>query len=236
MATHEQTGVGDVNTRLLRALAEELRLPLVQIARQAELSQNSKDLKSNLKNIEATAEATLGLLDSYLLTTRLLLEQQTLDLSPVPVSATLYDSAQDVYKLAKLYEAEIDIEVHGKCGQAMAHPTGLRAALSSLAYNFIYAPTQKKTKVAFFASRHHGIVHTGVISNNQFNKHDLDEARQLFGSARQPSAKLSGRGGAGVFVADKIFSAMSSSLKVGHVHKSAGLFGELTPNQQLALI
>ena len=57
---------GDEQVRLLRALAEQLKLPLIQIARGAELAHQQKDM-SSYADISYTADMTLRLIDSYLL-------------------------------------------------------------------------------------------------------------------------------------------------------------------------
>jgi hypothetical protein len=236
MSDHEKTGVADVNTRLLRALAEELKLPLLQIARQAELGKQT-DTQKSLQIIETTADATLALVDSYLLTTQILLQQQALELQPVSVTAALYDSAQHLQRLSKLYNAKVDIEVHGKCGQAMAHPAGLQAALTALAYSFMSGSNGEKKRIIFFANKCEEGISTGVVSTKtSFNSHDLETARRLYGNAHQPAASISSGSGAGVYIADQLFAAMASSMRVTRQRKSAGLLATLLPNQQLALL
>ena len=84
----DSTGfVDDSSTRLMRALAEELKLPLMQISRSAELGQ--LDSGNNLQIIETTASNALRLLDGYILTTQLMGEQQQLEIEPVSVTAVL---------------------------------------------------------------------------------------------------------------------------------------------------
>lgn len=228
---------GDKNIRLLRALAEELRQPLLQIARGSELAQ-SQPSQQELKNIETTADAALRLIDSYLLSTQLLLGQQQLPLTPVSLGATMYDTAQHLKNLAKLYNCDIDITVKGNVGLTMAHPEGLQAALTSLAYSFIGARfSGKKRRVILTAAGNEKGVSAGVMSTDKvLAKDTLTEARQLFGTARRPLSALTHNNGAGVFVADYLFSAMNAPLRVTTRRSTSGLTAMLLPSRQLALL
>lgn len=221
----------------MRALAEELRLPLTQILRKSELALlNGSD--SEIKDIATTANAALRLVDSYLFSTQVLLGQQQLNLEPVSISASMYDTAQYLSDIAKLYDCDIDVAISGKAGLAMAHPQGLRAALISLAYSFISTDsTQHKKRVILHAGKTNQGISAGVFTTNkQLPKESLSSARELFGVARQPISNLTHNHGAGIFVADSLFGFMSTSLKVTKQKTSAGLSAILLPSQQLALL
>jgi hypothetical protein len=225
------------HARLLRALAQELRLPFLQIARKSELMRLTQD-KAGLKDIEITADAALKLIDSYLFSTQLLLGQQQLELQPVSVSATMYDTAQYLHKMAKLYDRTIDIRVKGKCGLVMAHPQGLQAAFTSLAYTFINtASTAKKQRIVLTAQKTPEGVAAGVIATNVgLSKDTLSNARDLYGEARQPMAEVTHTTGAGIYVADMLFSAMAATMQVSKQYSASGLIATLLPSQQLSLL
>ena len=76
-------GQGDI--RLLQALAEQIKLPLLQIARQAELAKMGNDPHAHLDSMELTADTALRLIDNYLLSTRL--TQENIHLEPVSFSS-----------------------------------------------------------------------------------------------------------------------------------------------------
>ncbi len=226
----------DRNVRLLRALAEELRLPLMQIARTSELAQTDNSTNAKyLSTIETTADAALRLIDSYLFSTQVLLGQQQLDLQPVSVSATIYDTAQYLRNMAKLYDCDIDIRIGGKAGLVMAHPEGLQAALTSLAYSMINAGGKKQRVVLLAQKTKHGVT-TGVMTTNKhMPKDSLQQARRLFGVARRPMQNAHNNG-AGIYLADYLFDAMSTTMKVSKQKTSSGLVAILLPSQQLALL
>ena len=101
---------------LFLAMAEELKLPLQYIARQAELrtmqlqavqkdaissTMHSSGTQACLKDILTSADMSLQLLDSYLLSLRLSLDPAIkLELEPVSVSAVLYDTASQLQDVA----------------------------------------------------------------------------------------------------------------------------------------
>lgn len=232
----ETTGVvDDSNTRLMRALAEELKLPLMQISRSAELRQ--LDGSDNQQIIETTASNALRLLDGYILTTQLTGEQQQLEIEPVSVTAVLYDTAQDLYKISKLYDSSLDIRVNGRCGQVMSNARALRAALASIAYTFVSSGISSKQQIMLTASKSNRGVITGVSSDNcQFSAQELQLARKLYGNARQPAKTMTSNSGAGIYLADRLFEAMESRLKVGHHRGNVGLFAWLMASQQLTLL
>src|SRR6266568_3187421 len=91
--------------RLLRALAEQLKVPILQIARSAELAQTT-GVGSTFKEIEYTADMTIKLIDSYLLSVRLQ-SLPTLEMQPVSVSAVLQDAAHYLSKLAYKYGCDL---------------------------------------------------------------------------------------------------------------------------------
>lgn len=230
------TGVGYDQLDLLRALADELKLPLIQIARTAELAE-AEPTPTKLRQIETTANNALRLIDSYLLVTALSGQRQ-LDLSPVSVTALLYDVSQDARELAKLYNTEIDIRVKGSCGPVMAHAAGLRAALMSLVYTFLTGGARVKHQaVTLLAQATPAGIATGVVSSSQhISAHDLQMARALYGRAGQPAGGITQNSGVGLYMADHLFAAMESDIRAVKSGRQYGLVATLLPSQQLALL
>lgn len=228
----------NTQARLLASIAEELKIPLLRIAREAELQKDQPGVR-NLEIIEASADAALKLLDSYLMSAQLCNGQQALSLEPVSVSATMYDVAQYLSRLAKLQDCSIELDIHRGTGLVMAHPLGLRAALMGLGYSFIHAldPSIKKQRVVFMAQKTKNGIKAGVYSSEiNLGSSIFQSGKQLYGVARQPIADTSHVNGAGFFVADSLFDAMASKLKVVQHHKSSGLAGLLVPSAQLTLL
>lgn len=222
--------------RLLQALAEQLKLPLLQIARQAELAQAAPSPQV-VTSITQIADMALRLVDSYLLSTSA--EQIELQLEPVTLSSVLQDTAQRLDQVARHYQCEIEVHLAGKYEPVMAHRPSLEAAFTTLGYAFIEAqPTENgKSRLLLAAHRSAKGLVAGVFGDQPGLSSDMyRRARALYGIARQPLTHVSPAAGAGVFIADALLTPLSAPLRVAYHHKLAGLAATLLPSQQLQLI
>jgi hypothetical protein len=229
-----------LSEQLLLAIAEELKLPFLQIARKSELARMNQDVAA-LKEVQTTAEAALQLLDNYLFGARLALEgDYTLQLEPVSVASVLYDSSQQLDALAKSYGVELQLSIAGKFPPVMANRQALQAALTSLGYSLIEAlPNLQQRTLTLELAAHrcrYGIV-AGLYSEaEQLTAEALRQGRKLHGHARQPLATLSHSSGTGVFVADAILQAMDSELTVSRHRRLFGLGTVLRQSPQLQMV
>lgn len=222
---------------VLRILAEQLKLPLLQIARGAEKAQTAPSVEA-LQTIETTADMALQLIDSYLLSVKLA-ALPTLELEPVSVSATLQDTAHALDKLARLHGCELELSLAGKYEPIMSHRSGFEAAFTALGYAFIEAIPMEETgkpRVVLGAHRSSKGLVAGLYSSSDINAEQLKRGRVMVGSARQPLPQFSAHGGAGVFVADSLFAAMNTRLHSSRHESLGGLAATLMPSRQLALV
>src|SRR6185437_9251592 len=128
-----------LSQNLLLSITEQLKLPLLNIARQAELA-GLQPVYGDFNAIRTTAETALQLLDNYLLGVRLAGEEATFAaIEPVSVSSVLYDVGEQLRPMAASYGVKLDLYVDGKYGPVMAHRRGLQAALVSLGYALVEA-------------------------------------------------------------------------------------------------
>ncbi len=229
--------------KLLISIAEQLKMPLLHIARQAELHASTGKITSDkMLRMQLSAEAALRLVDSYLLGLQLSQEQTALLLEPVSLSSTLVDIAHQLEGFARLYDVDLELHVAGRYGPVMAHGAGLRAAFLSLGYSLIEAlpglqAERRRLSLRLAAHRTpHGLVAGLYGDGPNLNTKDLRMAQQLSGDARQPFTVLTATGGAGIFVADTIFRAMDSRLRVGRHQKLSGFAATLQPSRQLQLV
>lgn len=223
--------------RLLRALAEQLKLPLLQIAREAELASQSND-KTALNSISYTADMALRLVDSYLLSVQLQ-ALPMLELEPVSVSAVLQDTAHRLNQLAKQYDCELEVHLSGKYEPVMAHRQSLEAAFATLGYAFIEAvpDANQKHKIILGAHRSSKGLVAGVFGNQEGLSTDMyKRGMALFGTARQAVPVLTPHAGAGIFVAESLLKNMQTPLHYSKHHKLSGLAATLIPSQQLQLV
>jgi hypothetical protein len=227
-----------LSQELLLSVAEELKLPLLQIARQAE--QGRLDGQPDTASIQATAETALRLLDNYALAVRLRLESAQLVIEPVSVSSVLYDAGQELDALAKNYGVELELHIAGRYGTVMAHRQGLQAALVSLGTALIEAlPAQESPQLRLQLATHrsrYGIVAGLYGQTPALTSTALSRGRRLQRQSRQPLLTLSHTSGAGVFVADAILQAMQLRLTASRHHRLYGLGTVLPPNNQTQLV
>jgi hypothetical protein len=223
--------------RLLRALAEQLKLPLMQIAREAELAELTEQPRS-FSSISYTADMALRLIDSYLLSVELQ-ALPSLQIEPVSVSAMLQDTAHILHRLAKQYDCDLEINLKGKYQPVMAHRKSLESALTSLGYAFIEssAPVEERHTVVLGAHQSNSGLVVGVFGNQpEISADALKRGIALFGNAKQALPTLSATAGAGVFVANSLLANMQAPLHSSKHNKLSGLAATLLPSQQLALV
>ncbi len=243
--------------QLLKSVAEQLKLPLTIIARQAELGETLGELPSSgLAAMQLQAQMALGLVDSYLLGLELSTSQQQLDLAPVSVSALLVETAHELHGLAKQYDTDIELSIAGRYEPVMAHAAGLKAALKSLGYALVAAGNDDGAGNDAFAGNDVG---AGAKANRRrllLAAHRTPQgiaagmygqfsglhpgawmkALELCGRAPRPFGMLTGESGAGLFVAETILRAMQTRLRVGRHSNHHGLATTLQPSQQLSLV
>lgn len=235
---HEDAQSPILSQQLLLSVAEELKLPLLQIARQAEHGRAHG--AADLALMQSTADTALRLLDNYALGIRLALEPERFAPESVSVSSVLYDAGQQLGALAKSYGVALELNLAGRFGPVIAHRQGLQAALVSLGAALIEAlPAQENTRLTLHLATHrsrYGIVAGLYADTRQLSREALQRGRELQRRSRQPLTGLTHTSGAGVFVADTILHAMHLSLKPSRHRNLYGLGTVLQPNHQLQLV
>jgi hypothetical protein len=227
-----------LSQQLLLGVAEELKLPLLQIARHIEQAKLTG--QPNLSLVQSTADSALQLLDHYALGVRLAMQSDQLLLEPVSVSSVLYDTGQQLDAMAKNYGVSLELSIAGRFGTVLAHRQGLQAALASLGIALIEAlpaqdSAQLKLQLATHRSRY-GIVAGLYADTKQLASGVLRKGRQLQKHSRQPLVNISHTSGAGIFVADAILQAMSLNLTTSRHNNLYGLGTIMQTNNQLQLV
>lgn len=225
--------------RLLASLAEQLKLPLLQIARRAELDRMEPNQRS-LDDINLMADMAMELVEHYLLSLTLSNTDES-ELQPVSLSAMLHKTAHRLHKLADMYHCDLELNLAGHYPPVMAHQKKLEAALSSLTSVFIEAQSaqspSKRSVITLAAHKSRwGLVAGAYSADVGFTAPSFQRAKQLYGQARQPLNQVLATAGAGVFVADALFSSMASHLRPARHHNLNGLAATLTPSQQLTIV
>lgn len=226
---------------LFLTLAEQMKLPLMQILKQAELGVLLGTSSEQLSQVHVNADVALKLIDGYLLSMRLAAEESyTIEQESVSVASVLYDTAQQLHPIAELYGVKLELSLDGKYGPVTAHRQGLQSALVTLGYALIEAlPATNSPQLRLELAAHrcrYGIVAGLYADIDRLTAEALRQGRRLYGDSRQPLPALSHCGGAGVFVADAILNAIGARLKVSHHNRRSGLGAVLQANPQLQLV
>lgn len=234
-----QTVLEGTTPSLLRSVAEQLKLPLATIARQAELAELTGDLSGvDVATLQTQAVAALALVDSYLLGLQLAEGQTELALEPVSVSSLLVDVAHELDKFAKQHGAGLQLHIAGRYEPVMAHQAGLRSALLTTGYALIENyPKATHSPLTLAVHRTPKGIVTGIYGDyDQLGMGAWRRALDLQGRATQPIPGLTSGNGAGLFIAEAILRAMATKLRVGKYLRQYGLATTLQPSQQLQFV
>ncbi len=218
--------------RALRALAYELKHPLIRIARQAELGR-----PDDYPDIQQAAEQALMLIDGYLLHAQTEYGQIALDLSPTSVGSVLYDASTLMHQQAVLHNASFEID-NRTSDLVMTHRTALNSIMSAFGSMLIGFNTDKNhQRIVLRGYRTRaGKLGIGMFSNINLSQIDLQRALQLQGNAHMPLSKLSSSAHVSLSIADGLCRAIGGALQVKHMGKLSGLATELPRSEQLALV
>lgn len=249
-ATYDLTGE-QAPQALLCSIAEQLKLPLLRIARQAELGRLADDTLSHdaFDDMETNAVMALRLVDSYLLGLELAEQRMELELEPVALSALLYDVAHELTPLARQRNTTIQLELAGKYGQVMAHEQGVRAALYSLGATLLetsvaHAPHHTQTSqlpvLQIAAHRVPAGIITGIyratFGGGAAQPSAAAQKQQHAAHASQLLSGLTSQGSAGILVAESILASMHTKLRTSRFRGSRGFAATLQPSHQMQLV
>ncbi len=226
--------------QLFKSFAESLKLPLLQIARSAELSRIKGDV-APLVQVESAADALNHLIDTYLISLGTQTNSDSLQLVPVSVGAVLHEAAHMLQASARAQSFDLELSIAGRYEPILAEPMGLQAALVSLGQVLLEAgsqqPRNKRGVITLAAHRTRSGIVAGMFSNvDGLNAASLRRGQQLKGVASQPLNQLTSTNGAGVFIASSLLSTMSTGLRTARYQKLNGLAATFTSSHQLALV
>lgn len=242
MGGHEvNQQVASEQSTLLLSVADQIKQPLLYIARSSELGlmHEAADQAVVLRQIELHAAMALRLVDSYMLGMDMLQTRADLELESMSLSSLLTDIAHELTPLARQYDVELELGIDGRYGPVMSHPAALRAALHSLASVIVALPTGGARGAIMRLGAHRGQdgIVTGVYHSAMAR---LPRARDLLdgerSARRQPLTEVGGGSAAGVFMAQYLFDSMRSPLQLHRHHGLQGFAAPLQLSKQLALL
>jgi hypothetical protein len=219
-------------------LAEQVKLPFVQILHAAELLQDPKRFELSHQEITVASRAALHLIEGYILSIELQ-RKGHLDLEPVSISSVMHDTAQTLSQFAKLHNCEVELHIQGRYGPVMANRRIIQTALVSLGHSFIEAAANRDTRsiIQLAVRRQTNGISAGIFSDNQgLSSQVLKQAKILQAISRQPLHDFTSSSGAGVFIADSLFTSLETVLKVARMRGLQGLTATFAPSRQLQLV
>lgn len=231
----------DQQERLFLSLAEQLSQTFLRLTRVAELAPNA-DEATRLQQwslVHDVAESAMLLTESYALNARLVQHLVTPELEPVTISSLFYDAAQQLTPLARRYGVELQLADLPRMSPVMSDRVVLQSALVSLGQVFVAAQAENETlqplRLAAHRSRY-GVVAGLYAEQSELSTEAFRRSRSLYGTARQPLARLTSGSASGVFIADNLLSAIAAKLHVARYHNLTGLATTLPICNQLQLV
>lgn len=224
MVTDEQ-GAEKQSTMAFQALADDLRSSLIQIINQSQLA--ADDPVAGLQSVQQSARLSLDQIDAYLLSR----QQVTLNLGAVPISAVLFDAAEQLRPLARELNAELATNVAGKYGPAMSHRVALQAALVTVGGVLLRQDASPRPRLQLSVYRTASGLAAGVFG--QTREVNAKACRQVL---LMQSQAFSQTNLGGLRIANDLMKLMSTQLRVVHRGNLTGLVACFQPSQQLQLV
>lgn len=215
----------------LMDLVRDLQDSLYVIARHAELS-----LPNSHQAIARQAEASLTILDSYVLACQAERGQLSLELSPVSLGSVMHDAQYDLGKL--LINKNKAIEMHPKVSQpVMTHAESLKNILvtTGLAVFEMARTENKRIYLRSFATSS-GEVGVGCfVAGLQISRSEIQEVLHA-NNARVRLPKRSTKSGVSLQIADMLCRVLGSNLQFKKFGTYGGLVTVLPKSDQLAIL
>ena len=227
--------------QLFLGLAEQLARPLLTLTQLAELASGDDPATAAARwqLVQAIADSSLQLVESYALSLRVHGNVLALNLEPVTVSSLLYDTAHALQPFAKQYGVDLELESGPRLQPILADRAVLQSAMTSLGQVFVLAQAESEEPAAVRLAAHrsrYGVVAGLYGQMPHISVDSLRRAHALQGAARQPLSRLVSGPAAGVFVADSLLRTLAARLHVARYRSLTGLAATLQPSQQLQLV
>lgn len=220
---------GNDENYLMLALADQLKVPLLQIARLAEVPG-----RGAIKRISIISEQALRLVDGYTLAN----EQAELKLEPITTSSVLYDVGHLLTPLAKELDYQLEIDLRGNNKPVMGHYNTLKTMLILLGASLIESGVENETRNLMLGTHrsNKGTV-VGVFSDSvDMSQRAIRLSRQLHGRASQAVPALGASGGAAMAVADLLSTKLNAPLRAYRHQSLSGIGSLLSNSTQLQLV
>jgi signal transduction histidine kinase len=215
----------------LRSLACELKSPLINIARQAELAELSEFVE-----IQQTAEQALNLIDNYLLSAQSEYGQLKFDLEPVSIGSVLYEASSQLRPFAK--RQNVDLVLDDRMQEpVMTHRGAMTAVLVAFGQVLMTGENGRYRELVLRSYKtREGSLGVGVFTDVDLSKNDLRQALDFQGKAQMPLAKVSNKAHVSLLIAENLCRAVGGNMSVKKMGKLRGFTTRLPRSEQLSFV
>jgi len=219
---------------LLQKVADNIKLPLIQILHQAQLGKINN--QTDLDQIEDIANFTLKMIDNYVL--GLNINDNKFNLEPLSLSSVLYDSAKELDKLANHYGVKLQVSINNNFGPVLSNRMALEGFLMSVGLSLIESASSTNNKVVTLATHkcRYGVVAGVYAKEINLSSSILSQGTKLIEEAKRSMPEFSHTNGAGIFVAEKLLNNINMKLMVSKHHNLKGIGTLMSTSKQLQLI
>lgn len=222
---------------LLRAVAHDLRLPLLQIKTKLELLDLSAQ-SADVKDLAYLTNSGLRQVEAYL--KGFMLKEEELPLVPVAIGAILEDVAQEVTPYARQYATVLEVR-HDYRKPVLAHVPTMKLAFTCLAESLVRMQASQTAKdnyrLTFGAHRLVGHMAAGIYGTiDGLSNQLLRSAHSLAGRAAQPLPAAAEGTSSGILIADNLMAALGLKLRSSQHFGRQGLAVNLQTTTQMSLL
>ncbi len=222
-------------------MADGVSHTLLQLTR---LSESAQILPAHRQQehwaaIHDITNSSLQLLESYTHLLRLHGGTAEPQLEPVAITSLLQETMHALGSFAHQLQVEIVLDMPNRLEPVFSDRAILQSALVSLGQVFLTAQAETDDKSVLRLSAHRG--RSGIVAGwyghgYELSNRALRRARRMYGAVQQPLHELTSSAASGVFIADGLLEAVSSSLHVARYHNAHGLAATLPMCRQLQLV
>lgn len=231
MGDKNNTDILSEDSLQLVGLVRDLQDSLYTISRYAELGSSG-----SLKAISRQADASMALLDSYVLACQAERGQLELELSPISLGAVMYEAQYSLSQL--LLGGPETIRIQAKVNQpVMTHSDSLKNVLvtTGLATYELAEGEHKQIQLRSFLTANGNIGVGSFAQDLHINQSELRQALEN-SQSRIRMPKKSNKSGVSLQIADTLCQALGGGLQFKKVGAYGGLVTILPKSNQLAIL
>lgn len=228
------------NTDLLRVVANELKLPLINIQATASMLANGQydredEIAEQHMRLLLNSLQAVDMVDGILLAGRVENNQTQLDLTTVSMPAMAREVVESSRELANRYDRTLRLQVSDNISSAYGNTVALKTSLSVMLASLIRSSRSEVIEV-LVRNRMNVVMITfrdeGRVISARTVKRIIDD----IGNKAQPSKSLPATAGLGFYIATTLMGAMEGKFDAYTTDSKRSITFSLQKSQQLTLL